>query len=554
MSYPPDAYVQEFTPDEIENLKKHFSNSDSNVFILTTPSQTDRGALMSRYSRTDDSMRRVFLKEFLPNPNRGEEFYNKVLIEYGDDSVAELGVTQIAIENISNVAVKKIEDHRIGLSYLEKSSRYVDWRKKGLDGDFRFFKEPRIMASKFADEYLEACRFAFQAYSESIPVMTKYMEEKWPITHEIFKFKDPDGTEKPFADIKDEKSAKSARIAYNASLKAKVLDTVRGFLPAATLTNVGISGNNRAFEYMLTKMYSSDSEELVNLAGKIETEINKESPAFVKRANNEQGKDMQNYYRSTRELVKSNAAAVLEKYGYPDVSGYSLPKVKLMDWESNSRAERKVVEAIIFEGSNLPLQAIRKLVKKMTADERRAQIIDYTAHRKNRRQRPGRAYEMVDYTFALVSDFGTFRDIHRHRVLTMERPLLTTKFGYSKPEEISEVGLGRLFDEVMQKSREVYEKIAQKNPFEAQYVVNFAYNYPYFVKMNLREAAHLTELRTIPGGHKDYRHIAQKMFLEIRKVHPNLAEGLKYVDMKEYEFGRLASEKRTLDKLRRMGV
>ena len=159
--------MSEFTPEERKKLSSHFSNSDDSVFAIITPQQVDRGALMSRYSRTDKSMRRIFLDEFLANENRGEEFYNKVLIEYGDDSVAELGMAQIAIEGISNIAAKKIEDRRIGLSYLEKSSRYVSWDKK-VNGQYKFLREKNIMESKFADSYLQSCDLDFEIYSKKI--------------------------------------------------------------------------------------------------------------------------------------------------------------------------------------------------------------------------------------------------------------------------------------------------------------------------------------------------------------------------------------------------
>src|SRR5574337_1713034 len=135
----------EFSNSENEILLKHFSNVDDSVFAIISPRQVDRGALMSRYSRTDKSMRRIFLDEFSQNENRGEEFYNKVLLEYGDDSVAELGEAQVALEGISNIAAKKIEDRRIGLSYLEKSSRYVPFDKK-VAGHYRYVREGRIMS------------------------------------------------------------------------------------------------------------------------------------------------------------------------------------------------------------------------------------------------------------------------------------------------------------------------------------------------------------------------------------------------------------------------
>jgi len=178
--------LSEFSESEKEILLKHFSNVDDSVFAITTPRQVDRGALMSRYSRTDKSMRKVFLDEFLQNENRGEEFYSKVLLEYGDDSVAELGEAQIAVEGLSNIAVKKIEDRRIGLSYLEKSSRYVAWDKK-INGEYKFFKDPDIMSSKHADKYLESCNLDFDVYSRNIQPMLSYIQEREPIEKQKFK-------------------------------------------------------------------------------------------------------------------------------------------------------------------------------------------------------------------------------------------------------------------------------------------------------------------------------------------------------------------------------
>jgi len=172
--------MADFTNYERKKLLKHFSNTDKSVFAIITPKQVDRGALMSRYSRTDKSMRRVFLDEFLKNQNRGEEFYTKVLLEYGDDSVAELGGAQIAIEGLSNIAVKKIEDRRIGFSYLEKSSRYVSWDKK-INGAYKFYREPDIMESRHADKYLEACNFDFEVYTKHIKPMLKLIREHDPI-------------------------------------------------------------------------------------------------------------------------------------------------------------------------------------------------------------------------------------------------------------------------------------------------------------------------------------------------------------------------------------
>jgi len=180
-----NIYQENFNPDEKLQLKSHFSNFDKSVFVIITPAQVDRGALMSRYSRTDKTMRRVFLDEFLSNPNKGTEFYNNVLLDYGDDSVAELGTAQCALEWISNISAQKIEDHRIGLSFLEKSSRYVAFDKK-IDGRYKYYLDKKIMASPYADKYLDSCDLAFEIYSKNIVLLQNYLKEKTPIDNLYF--------------------------------------------------------------------------------------------------------------------------------------------------------------------------------------------------------------------------------------------------------------------------------------------------------------------------------------------------------------------------------
>lgn len=532
--------TEEFTSSEKAVLLKHFSNVDDTVFAITTPRQVDRGALMSRYSRTDKSMRRIFLDEFLANENRGEEFYNKVLIEYGDDSVAELGIAQIAIEGISNIAVKKIEDRRIGLSYLEKSSRYVAWDKK-INDEFKFYREPHIMNSKFADAYLQSCNLDFEVYSKNIQPMIKYVREKEPI--ENLKFKDSTtGQEILFSKLKEEQDIKSAISIYNATTKAKALDILRGLLPASTLTNVGITGNGRSFEYLLTILFSSDLEEEKLLAKKIKHELDTTIKSFVRRSDDKHGLALQNYLKS----LKNAANKLAKKQHFPTKSMGSL--VKLVDYEPESKALDKIITALMYEGQTNSYETLLRNVKKMSMAEKSKIVKNFANLRKNRRQRPPRAFEMTQYIFDIVGNFGMFRDLHRHRVLTLERQLLTTDHGYALPKEITDLGIEKDFKECMKLSKTVFDSMRNKFPQQSQYVVNFAYNYPFFLQLNLREAAHLIELRTIPQGHIDYRRVAQKMFLSIGKVHPNLSKIIKFVDLNTYELERFESEKRIEEK------
>lgn len=534
------AFLDSFSEAEKAELEGHFSNTDRQVFAITTPRQVDRGALMSRYSRTDKSMRRVFLDEFARNPNRGEEFYRKVLLEYGDDSVAELGEAQVALEGISNIAAKKIEDRRIGLSYLEKSSRYVQFDQK-VNSMYRYVREARIMQSRHADRYLAACDLAFDTYSKSVPAMMKFLEVREPI--ERFSFHDSQaGRERPFGDLKDQKDIEAAKRIYRVTIKAKALDLLRGLLPASTMTNVGVTGNGRAFEYLLMIMHGSRLSEIRTLGEQLLLELNSVIPSFVRRANDKYGQAMQGYFAKTedtvKELVKKHLSGVTPESN-PDT-------VRLLEAEDNFAAEVKVASAILYEQADgRPLEKIMRYVKSLQSQDRHAVIRAYTRHRENRRQRPGRAYEMVDCTFELFTNFGMFRDLHRHRVLTIERQLLSARHGYDMPSEIKEAGLDRGFAECMDASRDVYNEMAGQMPEEAQYAVNFAYRYPYFMKMNLREACHLIELRTVPQGHPDYRQVCQEMFVQLKKVHPVLAEGIKFADMNTYKLERFDAEKRT---------
>ena len=537
--------MSEFSSKEKKTLADHFSNTEDNVFAIITPRQVDRGALMSRYSRTDKSMRRIFLDEFLKNKNRGEEFYDRVLLEYGDDSVAELGEAQIAIEGLSNIAVKKIEDRRIGLSYLEKSSRYVTWNKKE-NGKYRFYRDEKIMNSKFANEYEDSCNFSFETYSNNIEPMIQYIREKYPI--EKYSFKDStDKKEKLFSKLKNESDIKSANMIYKGSTKAKALDILRGLLPSSTLTNVGITGNGRAFEYLLTILGSSELDEEQKLASKIKKELDTTIKSFVRRADDKYGKAFQKYLKDVKN--KSKTITLKEIKSNPKVGTIT----KIVDYETEKQALDKIITSIMYEQSpSTSYQNIMQQVKKMSKLKKIKIINEFTKIRTNRRHRPSRAFENTYYTFDLCNNFGMFRDFHRHRALTLERQLLTTDHGYVLPNEIKILGLEKDFKECMNNTKNTFEKIRNKFPEQSQYVVNFAYNYPYFMKLNLREACHLIELRTIPQGHIDYRRVAQNMYNQINKVHPNLSKIMKFVDLKEYDLERFEAEKRTEEKRKKI--
>jgi len=382
----------EFSEEELRILKEHFSNADKPVFAITTPRQVDRGALMSRYSRTDKSMRRIFLDEFATNKNRGAEFYEKVLTQYGDDSVAELGEAQIAIENLSNIAVKKIEDRRIGLSFLEKSSRYVDWSKK-IKGEYKFYRGSEIMESNFADAYIASCNLDFDVYSDNMEQMIRYISEKRPI--ESYAFRNQNGAETLYSKLTDSEDIRSAESVYRRTIKAAALDALRGLLPASTLTNIGITGNGRAFEYLLVILYSSPLREEQMLAESIKAELDVIIESFVRRADSKHGKAYQEYQKNAVNVTKKMAERLL-MVDKESIAREHAPSTPLCEHESEDAAIAKIVSAAMYEhGLGSSYEQILSATSKMTLDEKTAVITGMAELRSNRRHRPPRAFEMT---------------------------------------------------------------------------------------------------------------------------------------------------------------
>jgi len=543
---------EKFTPAEEKNLTPFFTNLHEPVFGLRLPQEV-AGALFSRYSRSTKSLRRTFLDEFLGDPElalgellggaapqsdqsaalkKARAFYDRVLVGYGDDSVAQLGGAHLACENISNVAAKILEDARIGIAPLEKSTRYVRFDHRDENGDYLFYREPKIMASRHAAAYLEVMNLLFESYSRRMEPMIEFVKSSLPM--EAIEVRHPQtGAALSYREAgKDEKLKKWAENAYRSTVRAQACDALRGYLPAATLTNVGFFGVGQAFEYLLTKLYSHELTEPKDLAAAIHGELNTLIPSFVKRAR------FSGYLAGTYDGVRSLASKVIKRRPVSPTK-----PVALVDYDR--QAEEKVVAAILYSHSRHPLQDLRKLVAKMGPGERKRVLDEYLKRRSSRRDKPGRAFEHVYYTFDIVGNLGLYRDLHRHRILTQERQDFTTVHGYDTPKEIIEAGFKDDFDRCMEKAAELYEKLHRDLPLEAQYVVPFAYKIRWYMKMNLREAVFIGELRTMPQGHPDYRQIVQLMWKEIQRVHPALAQYAKFIDWKSYRLGRLQSEMRT---------
>ncbi|HEV8721747.1 MAG TPA: FAD-dependent thymidylate synthase [Candidatus Binatia bacterium] len=542
----------EFTADEQKRLAPFFTNLDRSTFGLKLPQEV-AGALFSRYSRSTKSLRRTFLDEFLGDPALGlsdllggqtdpaddsaalkkaRAFYERVLVGYGDDSVAQLGGAHIACENISNVAAKLLEDARIGIAPLEKSTRYVRFDHKDAAGNYLFYREPKIIASRHRDAYLEVMNLLFETYSKQMEPMLDHVAKSLPI--EQLEVRDPSsGKSLNYEDAKkDDRLRRWAETAYRATVRAHACDVLRSYLPAATLTNVGMFGVGQAFEYLLSKFYSHPLSEAKELAAAMHTDLNQLIPSFVKRA------QFNDYLTGTAVSARTLADAALTV-----APAKSAEPVTLIDYDD--QAEEKTIAAILYSHARHPLAQLRELAGAMSQEQRRKILEDYFGKRRHRRDKLSRAFENVYYTFDILGNLGLYRDLHRHRILTQERQDFTTVHGYDTPREIEEAGFKSEFENCMNRAAELYEQIYRDLPSEAQYVVPFAYKIRWYMKMNLREAVHMCELRTMPQGHPDYRFICHEMWRKIQSVHPTLAEAGKFVDWQKYRLGRLQSEMRT---------
>lgn len=544
-----------FTEEEKKILAPFFTNLDRPVFGLKNLPEVVKGALFSRYSRSAKSLRRVLLDEFISRPEMGfahiagkqdsveeqivaikkaEEFYSRVLVGYGDDSVGELGGAHMAVEGISQIGAKMMEDSRMGLSPLEKSTRYV--RFDDREGGWKYYREPKIMGSEFAGLYEKTCDMLFETYSSMVEPMMAFVENMMPLGAFSF-FDQTQQREVSYSEIKDEKLRKRAETAYRSSVRANALDILRVILPASTMTNIGLFGNGRAFEYLLVKLHSSGLGEARALAKAMQDELMCLIPSFVRRADDKYGKIWQEYLSAGRERM-----AGLSPIG----NSISADPVRLVSHEKNPLD--KVCAHVLYRFSNVGLGELLEHCRGKSGEEKAGIVDAYVGERKNRRQKPGRAFENVYYTFDVLADFGIYRDLQRHRMLTQERQLLTCFHGYDVPQEFREAGLERQFREAMEQAREAWERIYSRHPEEAQYVVPMAYRIRWYFTVNLRELFHLIELRTMPQGHSAYRLVCQLMLKEIEKVHPYFAKHFRFADMNTYYLGRLKSELRNEEK------
>ncbi len=537
---------EEFTESQLKILQHYVTNTSSNIFVLRNLPEVIKGALFSRYSRSSLGLRSLLLKDFILNEEtafqaivgvhntiqkeeqefedqivaikRAQNFYDKILDGYGDDSIGELGGAHLAIENVSMLAAKVIEDSRIGGSPLEKSTRYIYFDQK-IDGEYLFYREPILMASAFREPYVKTCNFLFDIYSSLIPPLTELIEKRFPKEHDV------------------------SKVAYTAALRAKVLDCLRGLLPASALTNMGVYGNGRFFEGLLQKLNCHNLAEMQDIGRKGFQELTKIMPSFIRRA--EPNHKYQRSYMTFKEEMQ-NDLKLLARRHTPGLHKMQHVGVRLINYDPES--PYKVAAALLFELSDAGLMELQKGCRNLSEEELSRILDSASTFRENRRHKSPRALEHASFTFEILADFGVYRDLHRHRILTQERQLLTCNFGYYTPPEIIGTQMEETYRNAMEEAKKVYDRIAEELPEEAQYVVPMSYNMHWYFQANLRALQWLCELRSSSAGHPSYRLIAQEMAKQISKVFPCFERFFKFVDYEGYEMGRLGQEIRIAEK------
>ncbi len=540
---PPGYFDEPYTDAERAVLSRFFTNVDGPVYALVNLPEVVKGALFARYSRSAKSVRRLFLDEFYDAPEAGiaaiadelaadderlrmqraEDLYARVFTDYGDDSVAQLGGAHLACEQASNLLTKVLEWGRLA-AYLEQSTRYIFYDVP-LGDRYRYLVPPEVAGSPHAAEYAELMEWLFESYAALVPRLVAYYETLYP--------RDP-------ADKK---------WVWRSTIRAKACDDLRGLLPAATQSNVGIFGTGQAYEAMLLRMRAHPLAEARHYADLMLTELRKVIPAFLRRVDEPQRGGVWSAY------LASLAAEMNELGGEIDVRPEPRPEVRLVEWDLD--AEAKIAAAALYPYVDLPDDQLAAHVAALPEAEVGRILAAYSGQRSNRRHKPGRGMERAYYRFDVLCDFGIFRDLQRHRMLTIDWQRLSPTHGYVTPESIEDVGAGPLWREAMERTAGLHGRLAGSLGADvAQYAVPFAYKIRFYFHMNARQAFHMLELRTGQGGHPDYRRVCQEMHRLIRDQagHRRLADAMRYVDYEDYDLARLESERRSAAKRAAAGI
>lgn len=523
----------ELTAVEREQLAEHVSDPHGDVFALTQLPEVVKGALFARYSRYGGSLKRLFLDEFIEDLQtadpaaRADRLYERVFSEYGDDSVAQLGAAHVAVEGVSNLVTKRLERGRLA-AYLEQSTRYIRYDTL-RDGRFRYHRPAEILAGPHAAAYECELDAIFSIYRDSLPKVLTWVRDTYP------------------------QDADTSDVVYRSATKAKALDLLRGLLPAATTSNVGVFASGQSYESLLLRLRADELTESRDVADRLLAELRKVIPSFLTRVDlPDRGGAWSAYLARTRDDVRALAAELVVAGEEPN------RLVTLVDYGPHDpiSAEVELATAALYPHVEVSEEQLKAQVSTWSAQRRAEVIRAYVGDRRNRRHRPGRGFERVWYRFDVLGDYGGFRDLQRHRMLTIEWQRLTTQHGYETPPELEAAGVDAAWHEAMERSDALTRTLAKDHPIASQYAVCFAYRVRYNMQINARAAMQMLELRSSPQGHQQYRRVVQRMHELIRDEagHTAVAEAMTHVDHGQGELERLESERAAERRRQQRGV
>jgi len=502
-----------YSPEQAALLAPYVTNVERPIFALRNLPEEVVAVLFAYYSRSRDSLRQNLLRliqdrdldlgerltwagadqdELALARQRAKEFHEKWVVGYGHASVAEHAVAHLALEEVSIVASKLVEDTRLA-SFTEKSTRYVQFDRE------KFYREPRLMGSGHAARYEATCRFLLDTYTRLVEPAVLAIKQ-----------------ELPRAEGQTERG-------YEAACRAQACDILRYILPAATLTNIGMTVNGRLLEHLIRKLLSHPLAEAQVIGAAVKREAEQIIPTLLKYA------ERNAYQAETPAAVRDVAEQLFG--GLPPEAA---PAVSLVRWPED--AEVQLAAAVLYGAAAHPWPQVLARVAALAPEERRG-VIDEYLKRRGAHDQPLRALEHLNYTFDILLDFGAFRDIQRHRMVTQTPQESTAVHGYSTPAEIARFGFGAAYQECMDRAQEAYEVLRAEFPHEAPYVLPLAFRKRVLFTWNLREMCHFIELRSARQGHVSYRQIAQQVFRELERIQPLLARYIR-VDLADYGLAR----------------
>ncbi len=396
--------------------------------------------------------------------DKAADFHERWVLGYGHASVAEHAVVHLAVENVSRLACDGLEDNRLA-SYTEKSSRY-----QVMDPGFFHVPTELDAHQSLRTKYVETCGYIFGVYKDLIEGCEAYLRRVHP------------------------QSPHERNAVYDLSLRRMATDACRAVLPAATLTNVGVTANARTLEHAISKLMSSELDEERQLGKDIREEGRRVTPTLIKYA--ERVNSLAQRPNVQRRIADSIAPS-------PEDQNTSF-KVRLVHWDE--QAEEKLVAAFLYRSTSMTYQELWKNAGNMTHEERIKTINSFLSEI-GPHDAPPRELEVVDYTFEISLDYGAFREFKRHRMQTYLPQPLTVNHGASTPEIISKAGLEKLFVSAIRESDRIFHMLYAVDSLRsvAQYAVTHAHEQRLVSKLNLRECYHMFKLRTSKMAHESIR-------------------------------------------------